>query len=76
MKQITACFADAAEMLLSGRVCLRVKPHIVVYPDRYADEKSASTWDVIQSHLSPNAPIRNWQQEQQLVAPGSPIIAT
>lgn len=70
MKQITACFADAAEVVLSGRVCLRVKPHIVVYPDRYADEKGASIWDAIQSHLSPNAPIRNWQQEQAVGRPG------
>ncbi len=47
-KRVTDCFLDAADAVLSERVRLRVKPHVVVHLDCYADEKGASIWKVVQ----------------------------
>jgi len=52
-EQVTACFLDAADVVLSGSVHLRVKPHVVIHPERYADEKGASIWKVVQRLLRP-----------------------
>lgn len=50
--RIADCFLDACEVVLSGRVRLRVKPHTVIHPDCYADEKGASIWMAIQRHFA------------------------
>jgi len=52
-ERVTACFLDAADAVLFGRVRLRVKPHVVVHPECYADEKGASIWAVVQGLLKP-----------------------
>lgn len=49
--EIMACFFDAAQVLLAGRVGLRVKPHAVHYPECYADEKGAGIWNMVQRLL-------------------------
>lgn len=57
-KLVTDCFVDAADAVLSGRVRLRVKPHKVVHPHCYGDEKGEVIWKIVQRLLKDREPER------------------
>lgn len=45
--QLIACFQEAGEIVLTGRVQLRLESRIVKYPDHYEDKKGAEIWGIV-----------------------------
>jgi DNA polymerase I-like protein with 3'-5' exonuclease and polymerase domains len=50
--ELESCFRDAAGVVLSGRVHLRLDFGIVRYPDHYHDEDGAEIWDIVEKFLA------------------------
>ncbi len=49
--ELEACFRDAAETVLSGRVQLRLETGIVHYPDHYRDDDGKEIWEMVVKFL-------------------------
>ena len=52
---LQTCFQDAARVVLSGRVNLRLECGIVRYPDHYWDEDGKEIWQIVERHLEAQA---------------------
>jgi len=49
--ELRSCFDDAAEVVLSGRVRLRLDMGIVRHPDHYVDVDGKEIWDIVTGFL-------------------------
>lgn len=45
--ELEACFRDAGEVVLSGRVQLRLETGIVCHPDHYCDDDGKEIWEIV-----------------------------
>lgn len=45
--ELEACFRDASETVLGGKVQLRVETGIVRHPDHYRDKDGKEIWDIV-----------------------------
>jgi hypothetical protein len=52
---LASCFQDAAGVVLSGRVRLRLDFGIVRYPSHYHDEDGAEIWNIVRQFLADRA---------------------
>jgi DNA polymerase-1 len=49
--ELESCFHDSADVVLSGRVQLRLDTHILRYPDHYQDEDGQEIWNIVMRYL-------------------------
>jgi DNA polymerase I-like protein with 3'-5' exonuclease and polymerase domains len=54
-EELQRCFKEAAEVVLSGRVQLRLDVGIVRFPDHYEDKDGKEIWDIVMKFLDEQA---------------------
>ena len=72
--ELEACFSEASNAVLNGRVQLRVETGIVRYPDHYDDDDGEEIWDMVMDFLRQKEGEEQADPQAELETPGQVLL--